>query len=119
MSTENRKIKFENYVYLSICEMLVNTIHETKCTDLYGYCNSIKYDLDNNAEGVKSFRYMALYSNIYEYLKLIYDLDESECGYYLYKFINDNRYKDFEKSIMVLKKYFGYELGSPTKHRVI
>ena len=113
MSSENVKIKFENYIYLSICEMLISTIGETKCSGLYGYCNSIKFDLNNCDLNGKPLTYIRLYIRIFEYLKLVYGLDESECSYYLYKFIDDDKYKVFEKPVMLLTKHFRYQLGNP------
>jgi hypothetical protein len=95
--------KFNNYIYLSICEISVKLFEKSNFTTYTGYCASMKTSLT-----LREFsgREVADLEAIGDYLKLLYNLENHEIGMYLDDYFNSDKISEFHKCVQLIDEYF-------------
>lgn len=97
--------KFDNHVYLTICEVALERFKESKFLNFTNYCTNIGIELN---KGNLSGSHKNDLSIIIEMLDLVYTMDSETTGAYLNNFFSFNMetIRSFEKSVVLTQKHF-------------
>lgn len=95
----------KSYIYLSICEISFKRFEKSKFSTYIGYCNSMKSSLQLREFSGKEMEDLIC---IGDYLKLIYNLSDSEIGEHLDGFFNSGKALDFYNYMILSKENFPY-----------
>lgn len=99
--------KYENYIYLTICEVSIKLFEESEYSDYNDYCESLKLRMkDNTLLRKQSSNIMSIVNHLYT----IYALNREESIEYIIKFLNSDKIKDFELSVRVFKIFFPHSI---------
>lgn len=99
---KNSSKKFDNYVYMSICEITLELFKKTNYITYKAYCNSIKDGLNKNIEFSSYGDIVAICKRIDE----IYSLDWELSGLYISNYFCDEKYLGFEKPVKLIQECF-------------
>lgn len=100
---DNRKNKFNNYVYFTICEVALSLFAKTKYTTFIGYCKGMKTAMVSGDYTYANSKHIAA---IMERLELIYSLGDKLSGEYVVSFFCDDKYLIFEEPVRLTNEYF-------------
>lgn len=95
----------KSYIYLSICESSFKRFEKSNFSTYMGYCNSMKTSLKLREFSGKEMEDLIC---VGEYLKLIYNLSDSEIGENIDGFFNSNKALDFYNYMVLFKENFPY-----------
>ncbi len=95
--------KFDNYIYLTICETTLELFSKTNFSTYFNYCNNMNLSLKS---GVLDKREESDIRKIMDDLNLIYYFDNKTCAKYISEYFDSNRYIDFQKCVLATKKCF-------------
>ena len=97
-----------NLVYYTICEKSYELFKLTKYQSYYSFCNALNaYIKDNNIKS-KEFRVSV---EILRYLNTIFGFEYIESWNYLLDYLDNEEYKNFESSVLLMRKYFWKSLN--------
>jgi hypothetical protein len=96
-------IKFDNYIFLTICEKSYELFKETKYMTYIAYCNNFKVCFKlGKFSNVESSHI----SEIINFIKKIYDLDTDEAFKYIKNFFMLDKHLIFEESSRLTMKHY-------------
>lgn len=100
-------VVYENYIYLTICEVSFNSFKTTRFSTYLNYCKSIKQSINSNDLTKKE---MFDINEIFDNLDKIYSLSYNDIGKYILNFfsLHDDKIIDFQKIIMLTKEYYPF-----------
>ena len=98
-------VKFDNYVYMTICESSIVLFRKSHFSTYINYCKTLNLSLK---DGVLDVKETADIIQIGNDLVLIYGFDDETCGKYIADFFDlDVEIKlGFYKSAILTKKFF-------------
>jgi len=98
-------VKFDNYVYMTICESSIVLFKRSHFSTYINYCRTLNLSLKS---GILDKKETADIIQIGNDLVLIYGFDDETCGKYIADFFDmDNDIKiSFYKSALITKEYF-------------
>lgn len=98
-------VKFDNYVYMTICESTIVSFKKSKFSTYINYCNTLNLSLKSGDLDKTEIADIIQISND---LVLIYGFDDKMCGKYIADFFDlDTEIKMmFYKSAMITIQYF-------------
>ncbi len=95
--------KFDNYVYLTICEVSLECFKNTKFVTYINYCRTMNMSLMNSQV---DNREMSDIMKIIIEMRLIYDFDTETSVKYIKNYFASDRCLDFEKCVYLMRKYY-------------
>ena len=100
------KLKFDNYVYMSICEITLDLYVDFEYYSYNFFCSWIKeIILKINFTKLTSKEWKVI-STLTKKISDVYSLDEKTVGEYVTKFFFERKYLELEKSVYFTKKAF-------------
>lgn len=95
--------KFENFIYLSICDITMPMFKKTKFMTYINYCRYMHDSItNNNLSGIERDNFIS----IVNHLKLLYNLDDNEIMDYIINYFISDRVVEMQKIIMLTKEIF-------------
>lgn len=101
----NRPIKFDNYLYYSICEISQKLYKKSGYQTYQRFCESFKNSINTNNFSPVEEKFV---SSLTDELVMIYGLDEEEIGAYIANYFLEDKYIIFEQPVLVIKSIFPY-----------
>lgn len=95
--------KFDNYVYMSICEVTLKTFEETDFTTYAAYCRILSMKIMDRKLSKRDNAHMFA---IYDELTRIYSMDTRTMGRYISDFFMLEKFKIFEKPVRLMDEAF-------------
>lgn len=92
--------KYDNYIYLTICEVSFEYFQKTNFSTYTNYCISFKSSL---LDGKLSSYEKKCIIHVSEMLDKIYGMNISETGRYINEFFQLEKFKVFEKVVRTFK----------------
>jgi hypothetical protein len=90
--------KYENFVFLTICEIAMSRFKESNYLTFINYCRNMAVSLKRGDLDIKQLVDFYL---IVERLDLIYSMSPEETGKYISDFFNSERILLFEKYVTI------------------
>ncbi len=100
--------KFDNYVFMSICEISLDLFDKSNFSTYLNYCKTLNLSLKS---GILDKKETYDIINISNKLILIYGFDEKTCAEYIAKYFDCDRFLEFQKCVLITKKFFGNSLN--------
>jgi len=100
--------KFDNYVYLTICEVSFELFKKTNFATYVNYCRTMSKSLETPP---LDKREMGEVMMIVLELGLIYNFDTDTSVKYIKEFFASDRCLDFEKCVYLTKKSFPFSFN--------
>lgn len=100
--------KFDNYVYLTICEISLDLFHKTKFATYVNYCRTMSKSLETPP---LDKREMSDMMKIVLELGLIYNFDIDTAVKYIKDYFSSGRCNEFEKCVYLTKKSFPFSFN--------
>lgn len=97
--------KLESYIYLTICEVVLEEYKKTNFTTFTSFCFSLGYSLSHNN---LSSREKTCIIKIVDLLDILYSMDTETTGLYISEFfdLEPSILQRYQLCIMDTKKYF-------------
>lgn len=95
--------KFDNRIYLTICESSMECFKKSKYINYTSYCSNMGLALRTNTLGNTQNRNL---NEIIEMLDIIYSMDAKTTAKYLLDYFNSDKVRDFEKCIILIQETF-------------
>jgi hypothetical protein len=95
--------KYENHIYLIICEITMNLYKETGFSTHSYYCLHMKACIKDGVFTQKQAKHICKISDV---LEMVFYIDAKKAGIYISDFFNLEKYKNFEKVVLYQKKFF-------------
>jgi len=95
--------KYENYIFLTICEVSLDLFRKTDFQTYSNYCRTMNMSLK---DGKLSKREKSDFIEISNMVDKIYSLGYDLCAQYIVAYFDSNRCQDFEMSVRLTKEYF-------------
>lgn len=101
--------QLRNYIFYSICEKSYELFEKTSNYSTYiSFCNGLKISIETEKLDFEdSHRIM----DVLGYIKNIYGLEHTEGGGYIRDFFIEEKYRDFERPVRLIKEYFANSLN--------
>ncbi len=96
--------KFDNYVYLSICEITYKIYKSSHFMTYINYCKTLKVSIETNSIDNKE---TAQIIKVFNYLSKIYGFSDIESLDYLKKFLKLDTLIEFQKCVEAEKNASG------------
>lgn len=100
--------KYDNYVYITICEVSFKTFRESEYSTYNNYCKGL---LRSIKENYLTKREKMDLSIIIEEMDLIFGMDENETNRYLLEYLESDRCVEFEKVVRITNDLFPFTGG--------
>ena len=100
--------KFDNRVYLTICDVSMKCFEASKFTNYYNYCCDMNLGLKSNSVVGKS-KTIALVE-IIKMLDIIYSMDDETTGKYIFDYFSSDKVREFEKCVLLNREAFPYSI---------
>ncbi len=94
--------KFNNYVFLSICEITVKSFDGSHYTTYLNYCNGLLSNIRNHNLSKKQSKDLV---KIFNELKLIYSIDGVEGSDFILDFLESNRIIEFYECVRMTNRF--------------
>jgi hypothetical protein len=95
--------KYENHIYLIICEVTLKLYKETNFVSHSSYCKMMShYMIDGKLTG----RDILHISKIISVLEIVFSMSDVEASKYVKKFFIDGKYSKFESIVASLKVFY-------------
>jgi hypothetical protein len=95
--------KFDNRIYLTICEVSMECFKKSKFINYYNYCNDMGLSLKTNTVNKTQTRNL---EEIIEMLDIIYSMDAETTGQYLFDYFTSDKVREFEKCVILNQEAF-------------
>lgn len=95
--------KFNNYVFLTICEETFKLFKTTYFSTYRNYCKTLYLSLESNN---LTAREKSNIVHLFDSLNLIYGLTDSESLFYIKKYLNCDMLHEFELYIRDMQEFF-------------
>lgn len=95
--------KFDNRIYLTICEVSMECFKKSKFINYVNYCSNMGLALKTNTVGKSQTRDL---NDIIEMLDIIYSMDAETTGKYLFDYFTSEYVREFEKCVILTHESF-------------
>lgn len=95
--------KYQNHIYLIICEVTIDLYKETNFSTHSSYCSNMSACIKDGVLSVKQTHHI---SKIVDVLQEIFYLDAIKCGVYISDFFCLEKYKIFELVVRQQREYY-------------
>jgi hypothetical protein len=95
--------KFDNRIYLTICEVSMECFKKSKYINYVNYCNNMGLSLKSETIGKSQSRDL---SEIIEMLDIIYSMDATTTAKYLLNYFSSDNVREFEKCVILTQTAF-------------
>lgn len=95
--------KFDNRIYLTICEISMECFKKSKFINYYNYCSHMGLALRTNVVGKSQTKDL---TEIIETLDIIYSMDAVTTSKYLFDYFTSDRVREFEKCVILNQTVF-------------
>ena len=95
--------KFDNRIYLTICEVSMGCFKKSKYINYVNYCSNMGLALKTNTIGKSQTRDL---NEIIEMLDIIYSMDSPTTLKYLFDYFNSDNVREFEKCVTLTHELF-------------
>lgn len=92
--------KYDNHIYLIICEISIDLFGKSKCTTFSGYCGLMAQAINSDTLSITQKKHIGL---IFDILYKIFGLGSKETAVYINEFFMDKKFLKLEKVIMLTK----------------
>lgn len=97
--------KFDNFVFMSICEVTLSIYSQTLYTSYSSYCKGILRSLRSGVlSNVEKRHIIAIYAE----LEIIYGFETAEANEYIIRYFESNRHEEFELVVRETKMLFPF-----------
>lgn len=96
-------MKFDNYVYLTVCEESLRLFKKSNFSTYTNYCKTFCLSM---VSGNLSSRENGDLLKMFDVLNLIYGLNDTESFKYILDFFNSDKIRDFELYVSEMKEFF-------------
>jgi hypothetical protein len=96
-------MKFDNYVYLTICEESLKLYKKTHFSTYTNYCKTFHLSMVN---GDFTARETSNLLKLFDVLNLIYGLNDSESFKYILDFFGSDKIREFEMYVVEMGRCF-------------
>ena len=100
--------KFDNYVFMTICETSFDLFKKSQFSTYVNYCKTLNLSLKSGKLDRKETADIIKISND---LVLIYGFDDETCGRYIAEYFDCDRYADFQKIVIMTREYFSFSFN--------
>lgn len=97
--------KFDNYIFMAICELTMEFYKNTNYQTYSGYCIGFKMAL---RDGKLSSKQKDHVIQIGDYLEKVYGLNPKEFGYYVSEYFETDKHLIFEQPVRLTKEFFPF-----------
>ena len=95
--------RFDNIVYMTICEVTLKLAKNSNCRTHASYCRLFSLSLKhNNLSAVEK----AAFSSIVGVMDLVFSLSAESTSKYIFDYFNLEMYLKFEKPVRLTQEYF-------------
>lgn len=98
--------KYENFIYLSICEISLPMAKVTSYSNYVYYCRGMGNSL--RGSGGLSIREQRDFLKIADYLNLIYGLSVEDRWKYIKAYFNSDRFMEFQQIVSLTNELFPF-----------
>ena len=95
--------KFDNFVFMTICELTLETYKETQFSTHSNYCRNMALNIKDNTLAGKQINHMSL---IYNILFDIFSMDSKEASDYIVRYFYEEKFLQFEMVVRTTNEYF-------------
>jgi len=95
--------KFDNRIYLTICEVSMECFKKSKFISYVNYCSNMGLCLKTNTVGRTQTRDL---NDIIEMLDKIYSMDAATTGKYILDYFTSDNVREFEKCVILTRETF-------------
>jgi hypothetical protein len=95
--------KFDNRIYLTICEVSLECFKRSKFISYVNYCYDMGLSLKTNTVNKSQTRNL---EEIIEMLDKIYSMDAEMTGNYLLNYFTSDNVREFEKCVVLTQESF-------------
>jgi hypothetical protein len=97
---------YDNYVYMTICDVTLSMYKKTGYTTHLNFCKTLKASfMDTTNFGVYKYQ-NELINLITSALERIYCMDDETMGNYIIDYFNEEKYLIFESLVLTEKHFF-------------
>ena len=99
--------KFDNRIYLTICEVSMECFKKSKFISYVNYCYHMGLALKSNTAGIAIGKSQCKDLNeVIEMLDKIYSMDAETTGKYLFNYFTSDNIREFEKCVILTQEAF-------------
>lgn len=95
--------KFDNRIYLTICEVSMECFKKSKFINYYNYCRLMGMALKSDDVSGKQSSDLI---KIIETLDIIYTMDIETTKKYIFDYFNSDKVREFEKCVVLTQEAF-------------
>lgn len=99
----NNSSIFDNYVFLTICEITYETFKDSGFSTHANYCRTLGSSLNDNVLLKKEKRTILA---IMDELEALFSMTHEESSMYIVRYFNEGQYNNFETSVRLTKECF-------------
>lgn len=95
--------KFDNYVYMFICEITLKLFKDSNCMTYSNYCRLLAASLKDGNLSNKQIKHISI---ILSGLEKVFYFNSKESAEYLSKFFMLDKFDKFEESVRMTKEFY-------------
>ena len=95
--------KFDNHVYMLICEVTLKLYKETNCMTHSSYCRLMSASLKDGVLSKKETKHISIISDV---LGNIFSFNNKESGEYISTYFSLGKYEKFEEPVRLVQEFF-------------
>ena len=101
----SKSIKYDNFVYLTICEASFDLFKESNCMTYQNYCNLFKFSIQ---DGKLSKKEMSDIAFIIKFVDKVFSMDYETTAMYVKNFFILEKYKKFEMPVRYTLEFYPF-----------
>jgi len=95
--------KFDNHVYMLICEVTLKLYKDTNCMSHSSYCRLMSASLKDGVLSKKEIKHISIISDV---LGNVFSFSDKECGEYISAYFFLEKYEKFEEPVRLVQEFF-------------
>lgn len=104
----SKSTKYDNFVYLTICEASLTLFDKSICVTYQNYCNLLRLSLQDGNLSKKEISDIAYIMKI---TNKIFYMDDKTNAMYVRKFFEEEKYKKFEMAVRYTTAFYPTSIG--------
>ena len=101
--------KYENHIYLIICEITMDLYKETNFSTHSNYCSNMCACIKDGILSDKQIRHICKIADV---LEMVFNIDSRKAGVYMSEFFELKKYIIFETIVKQQKEYYSEFIDS-------
>ena len=97
--------KYENYIYLTICEASLDKFNKSNFSTYLNYINNLSLSFESNT---LSYSQCCDVMGVVETISTIYSLSVDDSLFYIKQYLKSDRILQFEKSVRLVRMNFPF-----------